>query len=426
GDFWFTKEFEKQNNVTETSPMQQNIITEEEIQKPLVQQLILSLETIEIKLEVGLGSVTKSVVAMCLSNLTTDIENWSSKMNVTSSVNIEAALYNEHTLTWEPLIEPTMDSDGLRFIPWSLTYTVSSTFPSSKSKTVILLCFDQLLNITMTKSGVELLQRLSALFNDVYNKRLPPSDDDDDQPMLSLLNQTGQKITISNLDGLQFTNDLSIKSITLQQNDSIPLNIWYEHQTFGRLSVIDEQNRQRRREFSVQTGDVKKTVSINRTLQQNDRRRIILSSIVRIYNHTKLPLLILNTDPMNSKKDEQVKNFFSFDWKKEILTETKLKLKNGKQADFIVFKETMDAYSENTDELGGFSFNIYIQPALHLTSLLPIDVECSIDNVEQFDLKPSELYLATSGSKTSSLIFTIPSYDNIKWISDPVDLKVQG
>ncbi|CAF4366742.1 unnamed protein product, partial [Rotaria sordida] len=81
-------------------------------------------------------------------------------------------------------------------------------------------------------------------------------------------NQTGQKITISNLDGLQFTNDLSIKSITLQQNDSIPLNIWYEHQTFGRLSVIDEQNRQRRREFSVQIGDVKKTVSINRTLQR--------------------------------------------------------------------------------------------------------------------------------------------------------------
>ncbi|CAF4379562.1 unnamed protein product, partial [Rotaria sordida] len=101
---------------------------------------------------------------------------------------------------------------------------------------------------------------------------------------------------------------------------------------------------------------------------ENDRRRIILSSIVRIYNNTKLPLLILNTDPMNSKKynrlaridvnkdyhvpidllytnasifmtvdeDEQVNNFFSFDWKKEILTETKLKLKNGKQADFIV------------------------------------------------------------------------------------------
>ncbi|CAF4656530.1 unnamed protein product [Rotaria sp. Silwood1] len=456
GNFWFTKEFEKQNNVEEISPVQQITITEE-IRKPLAQLLILNLDTIEVKLEVGLGSVTKSVVAMCLSNLIVDVKNWSSKALLSTETNVS----------------PT------------------------KSKTVILLRFDHLLNITMTKSGLELLQHLSALFNDVYNKRLPPSDDDD-QPMLSLSNQTGQKIIISNLDGLQFASNPSIKSITLQQNESIPLNVWHEHQIVGRLSVIDAQNRQQRQEFSVQIGDVKKTVSINRTLQriytlhglsniqlpiqmlcntqiENDRRRVILSSIVRIYNHTTLPLLILNTDPTNRKKhkrlaridvnkdyyvpidliyahgpifiavdeDEQVHDFFSFDCKKEILSETKLKLKNGKQADFIVrvlsekfahliviylqiFKEVMDSYSENTNELGDFCFNIYIQPALHLTSLLPIDVECSIDNVEQFSLKPSELYLATFGSKTSSLIFTIPSNNNIKWVSDPVDLKVQG
>jgi hypothetical protein len=36
------------------------------------------LETIEVKLEVGLGSVTKTVVAMCLSSLTADVQNWSS------------------------------------------------------------------------------------------------------------------------------------------------------------------------------------------------------------------------------------------------------------------------------------------------------------------------------------------------------------
>ncbi|CAF2545662.1 unnamed protein product [Rotaria sp. Silwood2] len=47
-------------------------------------------------------------------------------------------------------------------------------------------------------------------------------------------------------------------------------------------------------------------------------------------------------------------------------------------------------------------------------------------NVEQFALKPSQLYLVTSGSRSSSLLFTIPSYDNIKWISEPVDLKVEG
>jgi hypothetical protein len=40
------------------------------------------------------------------------------------------------------------------------------------------------------------------LFNDVYNKRLPPSDDDD-QPMLSLFNGTGRELFIDHLDGLE-------------------------------------------------------------------------------------------------------------------------------------------------------------------------------------------------------------------------------
>jgi hypothetical protein len=75
--------------------------------------------------------------------------------------------------------------------------------PSSNSKQIILVRADQLLNITMTKTGLDLIQRLSALFNDVYNKRLPPSDDDDDQPLLSLFNGTGREISINHLHGLE-------------------------------------------------------------------------------------------------------------------------------------------------------------------------------------------------------------------------------
>jgi hypothetical protein len=61
---------------------------------------------------------------------------------------------------------------------------------------------DQLLNITITKTGLDLVQRLSALFNDVYNKRLPFTDDDN-QPMLALFNGTGRELIIDNLDGLE-------------------------------------------------------------------------------------------------------------------------------------------------------------------------------------------------------------------------------
>ena len=44
-----------------------------------------------------------------------------------------------------------------------------------------------------------------------------------------------------------------------------------------------------------------------------------------------------------------------------------------------IYKELNEAYSENTDQLDRTSFSLYVHPALHLTNLLPIDVQCSID-----------------------------------------------
>ena len=99
------------------------------------------LDSIEIKLEVGLGSVTKSVVAMCLSNLTADVKNWSSdviflysflrfecllfsQMELSAALNIEAALFNEHVHSWEPLIEPTAEPGRKQLTPWALTCSI--------------------------------------------------------------------------------------------------------------------------------------------------------------------------------------------------------------------------------------------------------------------------------------------------------------
>ncbi|CAF4682285.1 unnamed protein product, partial [Rotaria sp. Silwood2] len=223
--------------------------------------LILTLETIEVKLEVELGSIIKSVVAMCLSNLTANVQNWSSNMSLASTVNVEAALYNENTLSWEPLIEPTIVSEGSGVSPWCITCSILPTLPLtdkteapminaqeqkgvslSKAKQIIFVRADQLLNITITKTGLNLVKRLFALFNDAYHKQLPPSDDNDDLPMLSLCNETGREIFINHLDGLQFATDSSLQSITLQTHESVPLNVFNEHQRAGRLSVIDEQN----------------------------------------------------------------------------------------------------------------------------------------------------------------------------------------
>ncbi len=45
-------------------------------------------------------------------------------MSLRSTVNIEAALYNEHMLTWEPLIEPTIASNGTVLSPWAIICSI--------------------------------------------------------------------------------------------------------------------------------------------------------------------------------------------------------------------------------------------------------------------------------------------------------------
>jgi hypothetical protein len=47
-------------------------------------------------------------------------------MSLASTVNVEAALYNESMLAWEPLIEPTYEFGGKILSPWCLTCQIAT------------------------------------------------------------------------------------------------------------------------------------------------------------------------------------------------------------------------------------------------------------------------------------------------------------
>ncbi|CAF1457821.1 unnamed protein product, partial [Rotaria sp. Silwood1] len=89
------------------------------------------------------------------------------------------------------------------------------------------------------------------------------------------------------------------------------------------------------------------------------------------------------------------------------------------------YKDSFECNSENDDQLNETSVDLYLHPVLHITNLLPIDIQCLFDNVEQVDIKPSQLNEIAFGDKYSTLIFLIPSYHKIKWISESIDLKVE-
>jgi hypothetical protein len=62
---------------------------------------------------------------------------------------------------------------------------------------------DHLLNVTLTKSTLDLVQHVQKMFNEAYQKNDSTSDDDQQQAMLSLVNQTGYPITIQDIIGIQ-------------------------------------------------------------------------------------------------------------------------------------------------------------------------------------------------------------------------------
>ena len=87
--------------------------------------------------------------------------------------------------------------------------------------------------------------------------------------MLSLCNGTGRDLIISDLDGLEvkhiylfsfffkysflfkFEQSNTLTSINLKANQTVPLIVPNERQSAARLSVIEEQDFKRRKEFSV-------------------------------------------------------------------------------------------------------------------------------------------------------------------------------
>jgi hypothetical protein len=47
---------------------------------------------------------------------------------ITSSIEIELALFNDHLLAWEPLIEPIIDERGILISPWTINCQTIQVF----------------------------------------------------------------------------------------------------------------------------------------------------------------------------------------------------------------------------------------------------------------------------------------------------------
>ena len=69
------------------------------------QQLMFNINQLIVTVEAGLGNNTIPMILL-ESKLTGEVRNWSGRLSVVASTQMEVAYYNSKYALWEPVIEP--------------------------------------------------------------------------------------------------------------------------------------------------------------------------------------------------------------------------------------------------------------------------------------------------------------------------------
>lgn len=172
-DYWFLK--------TELADDATHITLPTEAKKVVEEICLVAVPSVVITLEAGVGNKTVPML-LVESSLQATINNWSSQLNVDSVMTLQLAYYNNRLALWEPLVEPveTGKSGNTKQVPWELQLQVETNDPtaqeeldndgvealaSSKPKMVVSILSKETLEMTVTKTCLEVLQNLGVAFN---------------------------------------------------------------------------------------------------------------------------------------------------------------------------------------------------------------------------------------------------------------------
>ncbi|KAK7944874.1 hypothetical protein WMY93_000602 [Mugilogobius chulae] len=122
-------------------------------QAPLIPQgesLQMSIKSICLTLEAGVGH--RTVPMLLAKSFHGDVTNWSTLINVHSTLNLEVYYPNQMLGVWEPLVEPLEDEAKDGFKPWTLELKMKKVVSDEVDyKTEIVISSSDQLNITVSK-----------------------------------------------------------------------------------------------------------------------------------------------------------------------------------------------------------------------------------------------------------------------------------
>lgn len=200
-EFWFIKVDEGFDALSLDSVTIEPVAKEE--------KCVVEVPSIAIIIENGIGVHTIPSLFIETS-MDAQISNWSSAMEVTSTLRLTMSYYNNVLALWEPLIEPVeMDSSlGLsEYNPWEMMFelTVDKHLDDPEKEeptTFIKVTSEQTLELLVTKTCLDVLQTLGNAFSKAIDQEGLMKTGVVDAPYV-LRNDTGLEIQLE-LNGTQF------------------------------------------------------------------------------------------------------------------------------------------------------------------------------------------------------------------------------
>ncbi|CAH1965913.1 unnamed protein product [Acanthoscelides obtectus] len=215
-DFWFLKT-EYGTDALDQLMHSQSIIDSRANQQTILQELcIISIPTIIVTVEAGVGNKTLPML-MLETGLKGSVKNWSSQLGVEASMKMQMGYYNSRLALWEPLIEPVENVCGNTnrqvITPWELKLEVSmnqeqddnmsSMSPTDSEADMQLpqplmdidVMSENNLELTITKTLLEVLTNLGKAFTDAVSQN-KFTNSHSVEASYKVVNEIGEDITL--------------------------------------------------------------------------------------------------------------------------------------------------------------------------------------------------------------------------------------
>ncbi|XP_065940396.1 intermembrane lipid transfer protein VPS13A isoform X3 [Magallana gigas] len=236
-------------------------ITLDEIERG--EQLIIKVPNIVVKLEGGVG---KRTVPLLIAETSFDaqVRDWSSKLEVESNMRLEVAFYNEKLSVWESLVEPVVENGKMKKWDLGLQITKNDELApeddeeDEDSKNIVLpppkmsinVRSNDPMEVTVTKTCLEVLNNLAKAFGDAYRLVAPAEEAGKILSPYVIYNNTGLPVVLKLDNAFEMPPEVKNGKVTLETDQSLPL--------YGRQKAV--LKRQASVIKATQEGDEKKFI----------------------------------------------------------------------------------------------------------------------------------------------------------------------